>query len=411
MGSKKPNKQTQTSESKPWAPAIPHLENILNQADKLFNEQGGINKEWLDKELADLTPEMKDTVNNMISNPQFTDLANQFKDVAAGGKGQVDTAGGALQGLIDKGIGGKDINDLAAELYDNEMVQSQTEQLGKDVQDALGKDIQGLNQRASAAGGMGSSRAGVAQGVATGKAADAMAQGSSNIQNAARQQAYQQAGQTLQGNQNTALSGAGALGSLGMGQLGMLGQVGNLYQQNLQNQLTGSGILQNQNQNVLDNKWFNQQGQQNVGWDALNKYLGVAGGIGGMGGTNTSTIKGGGGKGGGLGGALGSIAGAGLGGFFGGTGGAQLGMGLGGGIGSLFSDVSLKKNIKRTKKGKNGKESEYSWDWNKSAEKRVGKKGKESGVLAQQTAKDNPEAVTTDAATGKKKVNYGVLDM
>lgn len=411
MGSKKPDSQTSTSESKPWAPAIPHLENILNQADKLFNESGGINQEWIDKELADLTPEMKETVNNMINNPQFTDIANQMKDIASTGQSNVGQASGALGGLLQQGVGGKDINELASELYDSDLVKSQTEQLGSDVQDALGKDVQALNQRASASGGMGSSRAGVAQGVATGKAADAMATGSANIQNAARQSAMQQAGQTLMGNQQTALGAAGSLGSLGMGQVGMLGQAGNLYQQNLQNQLTGSGILQNQAQSGKDYDWFNKQGAQNQGWNNLNKYLGVAGSIGGMGGSNTTTTTGSsGGKGGGMLGAIGGIGGAALGGFFGGPAGAMAGGSLGSSVGGMLSDVTLKKNIKRTKKGKDGKESEYDWEWNKAAGKRAGKKGKESGVLAQQTAKDRPDAVSVDKATGKKKVNYGALD-
>lgn len=409
MGSKNKT-QTSTSESKPWAPAIPHLENILNQADKLFNDQGGINKEFINKELADLTPEMKDTVMGMINNPQFTEIANQMKDIAAGGKNQVGQAGGVLGGLTQQGISGKDINDLAAQLYDSDTVKSQTEQLGKDVQNALGKEIQGLNQRAAATGGMGSSRAGVAEGVASGKAADAMAQGSAQIQNAARQQAYGQALGTLQGNQNTALGAAGQLGSLGMGQLGFLNNAGGMLQQDLNNKLTGSGILQNQAQLGKDYDWFNKTGQQNAGWDALSKYLGVAGGIGGMGGTTTSTMSGGGGNkwGNVLGGVM---SGIGMGMTGGLSGLATGGLGALGGMAGAFSDATLKKNVKRKKKGKGSKESTYEWDWNKSAEKRIGAKGKSAGVLAQQTAKDRPDAVSVDSKTGKKKVNYGALDM
>lgn len=388
MGSKNKT-QTSTSESKPWAPAIPHLENILNQADKLFDAQGGINKEFINKELADLTPEMKDTVMGMINNPQFTEIANQMKDVAAGGQAGVGQASGVLGGLTQQGISGKDINDLAAQLYDSDTVKSQTEQLGKDVQDALGKEIQGLNQRASASGGMGSSRAGVAEGVATGKAADAMAQGSAQIQNAARQQAYGQALGTLQGNQQTALGAAGQLGNLGMGQLGFLNNAGGMLQQDISNKLTGSGILQNQAQMGKDYDWFNKTGQQNAGWDAINKYLGVAGGIGGMGGTTTGTTT------------------------MPGRSGWETALGIGTTLGGayLMSDVTTKKNIKRKKKGKGGKESTYEWEWNKSAEKRTGAKGKSAGVLAQQTAKDRPDAVAVDKKTGKKVVNYGVLDM
>lgn len=412
MGSKKPSSQTSTSENKPWAPSIPILENILNQADKLFNEQGGINAEWIDKEIADLTPEMQETVKNMISNPQFTDLAQQYKDIAAGGQAQVGQAGGALGGLLQQGIKGQDINELASELYDSELVKSQTAQLGADVQDALGKDVQALNQRAASSGGMGSSRAGVAQGVATGKAADAMATGSAAIQNQARQSAYQQAGQTLMGNQSTALGAAGQLGSLGMGQLGMLNNVGNLYQQNLQNQLTGSGILQQYQQGVLNNKWMNQMGQQQMGWDQLNKLLGVAGSIGGMGGTNTTTQTGGGGKGGGMAG-LGSLV---------------------GGVGSLvgaFSDARLKDDVFTLREAEEG---EYDgvklslpricmWKWNDLAKQLFEEHGVTNpneyptpiGVIAQELEEVAPELVvysSTDVAglDGKVRgVNYLML--
>ncbi|MGL4998224.1 MAG: hypothetical protein ACRC5T_04585, partial [Cetobacterium sp.] len=139
--------------------------------------------------------------------------------------------------------------------------------------------------------------------------------------------------------------------------------------------------------NQANNNWFNQQGQANAGWDNLSKYLGMAGSIGGMGGSSTSTSSGGGS------GALGQIVG--------------MGTSIMGGLGALgFSDASMKKKVKATGKKTKGGNKEFEWEWNDSAKKRVGKKGKEKGVLAQEVAKKNPDAVVKDKKTGRLMVDY-----
>ena len=371
-----------TTTSNPWDPAIPHLENILNQADKLFNESGGINQEWIDKEIAGLSPEMQGMINQAISDPKFNQLAGAMSDAATQGSAGLGQGQGMLGGLAQQGVTGKDINELASELYDSDMVQSQKEQIGKDVGQQLGKAVQGINQGASASGGMGSSRAGVMEGVAHGEAADAIASGSAAVENAARQQAYGQALGTLQGNQSTALGAAGNLTNSGLGALGVMGNLGNLYLNQTGQGLGAAGALQDYNQNVLNNKWFNQQGAQNQGWNNLSKYLGVAGSIGGMGGTSTST----------------------------GTSTTKPNImnqmiGLGSVAAGFFSDASLKKKVKRKGQTKDGT-NKYEWEWNKKGEKVTGKKGKESGVLAQDIAKKKPDAVSRDSESGALMVDY-----
>ncbi|MGL4358721.1 MAG: hypothetical protein ACRCSY_08535, partial [Cetobacterium sp.] len=176
-GGNKTQTSTSTSESKPWAPAIPILENILNQADKLFNEQGGINAEFIEKELADLSPELKEIANNMINSQGFKDLASNLGNAAQqglGGIGQANQGLGAMAGG-QLGITTDQLNQMASEMYNSDLVKSQTDQLTKNVQEGLAGEMQAINQRAVSGGGMGSSRAGVAEGVATGKAADAIA--------------------------------------------------------------------------------------------------------------------------------------------------------------------------------------------------------------------------------------------
>lgn len=377
---------SQTTETSPWKPAQDALEQILGNAGQLYDQTGGLNGNWVDKQIADLTPEMQQAVKDLLNSDQMKQTIGSINQSAQQGLSGIGQATGALSGLTQQGITSENINKMAKDLYDTEMVKSQKESLGKDIQSGLEKQVQSINQSAAGSGNMGSSRAGVAEGVATGEAADAYATGAAGIENAARNSAYSQALGTLQGNQSTALNAAGQLGQLGLGSGNLMGSTTNAQNQILQNQLQGSLIGQNQNQNILNNNWFNQQGQANAGWDNLNKYLGIAGSIGGMGGTSTTTGNTGGG--GGLSGLVG------------------MGTSIMGGLGAMgFSDASLKKKVKAT--GKKTREGfrEYEWEWNKAGKKK-GLSGKEKGVLAQEVSKKKPEALAKDSKTGSLMVDY-----
>lgn len=394
-GGTKTSTQTGTSETKPWEKAIPYLENILKNADQLYNAQGGINADFIDKQIAPLEPEMKDAVKNMIESPGFKQLSSNIMQASQAGMGGIGKGAGVLGEAAEGGLGisSQDINKLAKDLYKGEVVQSQVDQLGKNVREQLGEQIQGINQQAVSTGGMGSSRAGVEEGVAKGRAAEAIASGSAQIQNQAIQDAMNRAQSIAQGNVGTRMQGAQGAGQLGLGAGNLQSGLGAIQNQMTQNQLQGAGILQNQSQNVLNTDWINQVGQQQAGWDALSKYLGMIGPIGGMGGsgTQTGTTKTPGQSGFNQLLGLGSTAG-----------------GLMQGMGSMgWSDASLKKKVKKT--GEKDGVSTYQWEWNKSAEKKLGLKGKAKGVLAQDVAKSKPEAVARDPESDKLMVNYGVL--
>lgn len=371
-----------TTETAPWKPAQGALEQILGDAGQIYDKNGGLNGNWIDKQIADLTPEMQQAVKDMLNSDQMKQTIGQINQAGQQGMSGIGQATGILGGLANQGITSENINQMAKDLYDTEMVQSQKEQMGKDIEHGLNKRVQGINQAAAGSGSMGSSRAGVAEGVATGEAADAYATGAAGIENAARTQAYGQALGTLQGNQSTALGAAGQLGSIGLGSGNMM--LGGLGSQNqiLQNQLTGAGILQNQNQNILNNQWFNQQGQANAGWDNINKYLGIAGSIGGMGGTSTSNQQSS--SGGGMKDIIGTAA----------------------SIAGIFSDASMKTKVKATGKKTKGGHREYEWEWNEGSKKVKGTKGKTKGVLAQEVAKKNPEAVMKNKSEGRLMVDY-----
>lgn len=395
MGKKK--SQTQKTESKtennPWAPAQDQLKDILSEAQKEYEKTGGLDGNWIDKNYPDLTDDMKSALQNMANSGNLSNVANQINQITSSGAQNVGSASNALQGMASGGITGQQVNDLASQFYDSDTVKSQTAQLGKDINQAYEGQVNALNQQATASGNMGSSRAGVAQGVMSGKANEALARGTADIQNTARTNAYNQAIGTLQGNQQTNLNAANSLGQLGMNQGSLAQGTSGIYQQMLENQFGAANIGQTQEQNKALNDYFNQYGQSQAGWQNLGNYLNMVGSIGGMGGTSNSTGKttasGGGG------GMFGNILGAAS------TGAGVIGAGAQAG---WWSDASMKKNVKKTGETSDGT-STYDWEWNESGKKK-GMKGKGSGVLAQQVMKDKPEAVVKDKASGALAVDY-----
>lgn len=83
---------------------------------------------------------------------------------------------------------------------------------------------------------------------------------------------------------------------------------------------------------------------------------------------------------------------------------SQKGTGVMSLIGGLFSDVRLKSNVKKTGKKTAKGYDIYSWDWNLNAEE-LGLSGSDTGVIAQEVEKIDPDAVVVDES-GYKKVNY-----
>jgi len=383
---------TQTSESKPWSQAIPILQKVLNDAEKLYTSEGGINQDFVDKEVSKLTPEMQNSVKQLLNSSEVKSSLDSATTAAKSGASGIDTAKSLLSNLASNGgITAKDINSMTSALYDSDTVKSQTDQLGKTVRDQLAGNIQDINQSSTSSGNMGSSRAGVAEGVAKGKAAEAIATGVADIQNTARTTAQQAALNTLQNNQSTQLNAANQLGSLGTSSAGLLNQTANQYNQVYQNALQGSNVLQTQAQNVADTNWFNKVGQQQQGWANLGNLANIAGSIGSMGGTSTGTAK----QSGGGNSMFNNI-----------LGGVSTGAGAYGAI--TQSDASLKKKVKKTGKSKDGTNT-YSWEWNDSAKQKYGLEGKGKGVLAQDVVKKKPEAVKRDVSKGKLMVDYSLL--
>lgn len=395
-GGGKTQTTTQQSTTKPWEPAVPYLENILKDTSKLYTEQGGINTAYINRELAKLSPEMQQAAQSLIASGDMKGLTSELRGAFGQAMGGLKTGQDVMGQFATGGrdISTQEIGRMAKDLYQEDVVRGQSERLGKRVREQLGEEIQGLNQAAVGTGGMGSSRAGVEAGVAKGKAAEAITSGIGQIEEAATQDALSRAMNIAAGNRQQQLSGAQSTGQLGLSAGSQQAGLGQNYQQMLANQLQGAGIGQNFAQQQADIDWMNQVGAQGAGWDAIQRYLNMVGGIGGMGGTSSGTSttpKQGGGMGG-------------LGGLMGGAGGLMQGLGS---MGMTFSDKRLKKSIKTV--GWIGPIRAVEWEWSKKAEKLFGFTGKAQGVIAQELAEILPGCVVL-TESGYLAVDYDLLN-
>ncbi|MCS5736694.1 hypothetical protein N1032_23470, partial [Herbiconiux sp. CPCC 203386] len=301
----------------------------------------------------------------------------------------------------DFSITGGQINQLSSELYDSETVRNQKQQLAQDLNEQYNDQVTQLNQQANMVGGMGNSRAGVSQAVMAGKAQQAQAKGEADIMNTARGQAQQAALATLQGNQqaniNKYTTGMQFYGNLGttLASQYQQGEIirGQLGQQMLQNQFQAGQVSQQMQNAQQETNYQNLVDQKNAGQQNLEAYRNTVSQIAGQGnsGSTTQTAVGGGGASKAQGALGGAMSGAAAGAMIGGPWGAVAG-GVIGGISGLFSDATLKKNIKLKGKTKSGDEV-YDWEWNQKG-KQKGLKGKSTGVLAQRSG---------EAISGKKQ--------
>lgn len=381
-------KQESSTKVEPWKPAEGALKNILSQAEQLYNKNGGLNAEWINKEIADLTPEMQDSIKSMLSSPGMDQLLSEMNTSVNQGTATIGQAASILGNLSEGGgsITGDKINALTQDLYKGDIVNAQVDALKKDVQEGLDYNLNRVNQQATQTGNMGSSRAGVASGVAMGKAAEALTSGSAAIRNSALQNAQNTAQSILQGNQQSQLNSANALGSLGTSSananLGML----NAYNTMQQNQFTGAQWLQEYNQNQKNAEYYNATGAQNAGLNNLLNYLNIAGSISSQGGIQN--VQGAGAD------RLGQVMGA----------GAMLGSAY------MMSDRRLKANIVIVEPAQVVEDEQgephnvpavCSWDWNDNAKELFAIEGFEVippayGVIAQELEELGLEAFVVE---------------
>lgn len=210
------------------------------------------------------------------------------------------------------------INQLAQGYYQSDLVNQQKTQLAQDINNQLAGGIRTLNQQAIGSGNMASSRAGVTEGVMRGKAMESIAKGEADIENNARQSAYNmaysqygtgqqnvynalgaqtqigQAGNALNLQNYAAQQGIAEFGqnaySQNLGQQSQLAQVlANWGQTDAQTRYNAARIMQQQSQQQMDINRQNQLLSGTQGLQALTAYLPAWSSLASMGQTSTGT--------------------------------------------------------------------------------------------------------------------------
>lgn len=360
--------QQSTTESAPWEPAQGALKDILKELSGWYSsakDQGYISS------TGDLSGIYGDYLNALQGSQ------SGIQDLWGQGTGALSGAQDTYKQLASGGmaLNPENINQMAGQFVDNDLLQSQIEAATRDdVRNLTENLLPNIDRQAVAGGNMGSSRAGVAQAVAQRGTEERISDTSATMRGQAYQNALNQAMGIAQGNVQQQLAGAGGLGSTANQYFGAAGNYGNV--------ITGPlGQIAGINQMIQGAGQADKIGERDYLFNLLGNYANIAGGIGGMGGTQTGTASGGGGS------MFDKLV----------SGGSM--------VGSFFSDKRLKKNIQEIGDYKGHKV--YQWEWTDEAKKFVGNQGT-FGVIAQDFADTNPDAVSMDKS-GYFKVDYSKL--
>lgn len=344
MGKKSSPKQTSTSSSSQssWLYDNKDMQSLLNNV--ISNSQG-----MPDYQYAGLNDTQRNALEALISGRDQSTLQGQSEYLndqsikfSSAGLNQANDAAATFNRYSN--MSNADYNQMIADATNSGLVNTQKEISTRNIQKALDKNVNQLNQAASGTGNMGSSRAGVAQGVMTGEAMTAIGDANAAID----QNAYQNAINSVNNQIGSSLSAAGQLSSQGLNfsQMGMSGlnssmgwnnQILNNKIADLNNMFSAGSIYQQDSQNNMNTNWYNQINKDNPYLGQFQLLYNTLGGTAGWStsGTGTSTSKTSGGSSG-FGGALGGLAGAGIGGWLGGSTGAGIGSSVGGSFGSIF---------------------------------------------------------------------------
>lgn len=282
--------QEQTQSKNPWDPAIPHLETILSEMGNWYNsakDQGYISS------TGDLSGIYGDYLNAMQG------IQGSVSSGVNNALGQAGSAMGGAQDIYQQLASGQlqitpeNINEIAGQFVDNDLLNSQIEAATRDdVRNFTENVMPNIDRNAATGGNVGSSRTGVAQGIAQRGTEERISDTAASMRGQAYGNALNQAMGLASGNVQQQLAGAGGLQGMGNQWMGMAGSLPGImmgqYNPMLQGAQLGAMIQGQQQADKIGNRDYLAQ--------LLGQYANIAGGIGGMGGTTTGTVSGGGGS-------------------------------------------------------------------------------------------------------------------
>lgn len=275
-----------TQEEKPWEPSIPHLEKILG-------EMGGWYDSAKNEGYISQTGDLNSIYGDYLNKLQQTNGNAQQETTDAWNKGLEGLNG--TQAFYDKMMNGggditsQDITNMAGDFIDSELLQSQIDAANQDtVRNFTEQTLPGIDRAAVDSGNMGSSRTGVSAAVAERSANEQMAATSAQMRGQAYNNALSQAQDILQGNLANQYGAAQGMGSNAENWFNASNGTSQMYQNGLAGNLTAAqmqAMLQAQNQ-------ADKIGNRDYLSNLLGQYTNIAGTIGGMGGTVTTTGQG-----------------------------------------------------------------------------------------------------------------------
>lgn len=350
-----------TTESKPWEPSVPHLEKILG-------EMGGWYDSAKNEGYISQTGDLNGIYGDYLNKLQETNQTTQDKTQDAWNQGLAGLEG--TQGFYDKLMAGgsditsADITGMANDFIDNDLLQGQIDAANQDTVRNFNENvIPGIDRAAVDGGNLGSSRAGVSAAVAERSANEQMASTSATMRGNAYNNALTQAQSVLNGNITNQMAGAQGTGANAQNWF----NASNGTAGNVQNGLSGNLSAAQMQAMLQQAGQADKLGSQNHLANLLGQYTNIASGIGGMGGTQTSTQT------------------------PQGTSSFDKLLQIGGTAAMFMSDERLKKNIEVV--GMQGDVEIVKWDWNDIAKEKFGLEGSETGVLAQAILETHPECV------------------
>lgn len=336
------SKTTENTQNQNWLAQNKEYTGLVNQG---ISEGNKMNIPGY--QVAGFSDQYNQAANNLLNGADYSYLTQGADYIGGIGQQQLNSGLGLqsqAQGMLSKfaNMTQEDYQKGFQSEYNSDLVNEQISGLKSDVNDWYMGASHSLDQTATASGNIGSSRAGVAQGVLGGQAAKAISSGSLQYRTAEESAAQNRYMSYL----NMQQQGASQLASLAGQQISTGSNFYNSaigYQQaatagwlqNQQNAMNVGATQQAYQQQLLDvqrNNMLLQQSPALARLGYMNQYLGPIANYSTSGTKTTTTVAPAQGNGmlGGIMGAAGAVAGA----YFGGPMGAQLGASLGGAVGN-----------------------------------------------------------------------------
>lgn len=292
MGSLFSGTQKTTTKSEPWKPQGDALKSIFASAGDIYNQQ----KDTPFYE-GPLYAKMGDYTRQGIDATAAFAGASKSGDMIRAGAAPLMSAAGmtpqALSGIYGMATGdttGSNI-ETAMRYANDPNLQGIINAANRDTaRDLFEGQLPEINRNASATGNINSTRAGVAEAIATRGANDRMADTSAAI----RSDAYNRGLQMAEGQRLANMGALGQVASLGNSSFGLgvdaMGAGDNRTLANLDALIRAGGIDQEDRQGQIDADFNRWQGQDTRAMDLLGRYYGIIG-ANNWGGTSTQTTK------------------------------------------------------------------------------------------------------------------------